>query len=143
MRKRKTWIEKLESDQPSKIVEQHGQSLAIPRPQDVDALVRKVRKGRLTTIGRLREGLAEQYGTDTACPLCTGIFVRIVAEAAEEYRAKGRKRITPWWRIVRDNGALHDKFPGAFKRQAALLRAEGHRVVAGRKTPKVAGFEGK
>ena len=52
-----------------------------------------------------------------------------------------------WRRVVRDSGNLlarlrrrtapEERCPGASDHQAALLRAEGHRVVAGRETPKV------
>lgn len=69
---------------------------------------------------------------DVTCPLTSGIFVRIVAEAAEEDRRNGKKRITPYWRVVKDDGSLKDKFPGGAKAQAKLLRAEGHAIQAGK-----------
>ena len=46
---------------------------------------------------------------DHSCPLITGIFVRIIAEAAEEDRRAGHKTITPYWRVVRDDGSMHEK----------------------------------
>ena len=57
--------------------------MLIPRPLDVDAFIRKVRRGRVVTMGELRKRLARDAGADTACPLCTGIFVRIAAGALE------------------------------------------------------------
>lgn len=135
----KTWREKLERDHPS-----HGKvvpippnwekscgtgTMLIPRPRDVDAVMRSVRKGRLITLGEVRRRLAEAAGVNAACPLTTGIFARIAAEAAEEDRRAGRTRITPYWRTVRDDGSLIDKFPGGVRAQAARLREEGHEVV--------------
>jgi alkylated DNA nucleotide flippase Atl1 len=101
--------------------------MAIPRGVDVDELIRKVPKGRVITQTAIRAELARRYGVDHACPLCTGIFVRIAAEAAEEDAAAGRKRVTPWWRVVRDNGALLEKCPGGPGEQRRRLEAEGHR----------------
>jgi hypothetical protein len=142
MKRKLTAREKLHRDQEIKLAEDpKGRSMVIPRPIDVDAAVRKVRKGRLTTVAAIREKLAKEHGTDTACPFCTGIFVTIAARAAEEDRAEGRKRITPWWRVVRDNGALNEKFPSAFRLQARMLKAEGHRLDTSRKAPRVVGWE--
>lgn len=57
-------------------------------------------------------------------------MIKIAAEAAEEERrVLGKKRVTPYWRIIRGDGKLMEKFPGGRSRQARLLRAEGHRVV--------------
>ncbi len=133
-----TWRDKLERDHPShgKIVEippamqrTRGRgTILIPRPRDVDALMRGVRKGRLITVAQLRERLARAAGADTACPLTTGIFVRVVAEAAEEDARAGRARITPYWRTVKDGGKLNEKFPGGAAEQARRLRKEGFEI---------------
>ena len=142
MKKKLTAREKLHRPQkPRKVKDPQGRSMIIPRPVDVDAAVRRVRKGRLTTVAALRAKLARAYGTETACPFCTGIFLTIAARAAEEDRQEGRRRITPYWRVVRDNGALSDKFPGAHAFQARMLRAEGHRLDTSRKAPRVVDWE--
>jgi alkylated DNA nucleotide flippase Atl1 len=67
-------------------------------------------------------------------------FVRIASEAAEEEAASGKTRITPYWRVVRDDGSLNPKFPGGTERQPERLRAEGHSIVAGsgKRAPRVA-----
>lgn len=129
-----TWRDKLERPHPKhgSIVVARGRRTLIPRPLDVDALIRSVRKGRVLTIGQLREKLAATAGAETTCPLCTGIFLKVAAEAAEEARRAGRKRITPYWRVVRDNGALNPKFPGGTAAQAAKLREEGQQIVGNR-----------
>ena len=58
--------------------------LLIPKPLDVDALIRKVKKGRLVTQEQIREKLASDSKVNATCPITTGIFVRIATEAAEE-----------------------------------------------------------
>jgi hypothetical protein len=140
MKTRKSWREKMDNpdlpkivDIPPRMQKRFGVGkMVIPSPNEVDALIREVRKGKVTTVAKLRELLAAQHEADVACPLCTGIFVRISSEAAEEDAAAGKKKITPYWRVVADNGSLNPKFPGGVERQAKRLRAEGHRIVAGK-----------
>lgn len=119
-------------------------TMLIPRPLDVDAAMRAVARGKLLTMGKLRAKLAADAGATTTCPLTTGIFARLAAEAAEEDREAGKARLTPWWRTIKDDGKLNEKFPGGVKRQAELLKAEGHEIVKGRSASvlRVAGFDG-
>jgi hypothetical protein len=58
--------------------------------------------------------------------ITTGIFVRIAAEAACEDARAGKSRITPYWRVIRDDGRLFEKLPGGPAAQADHLAAEGH-----------------
>jgi len=146
MAKKKTWREKLEAPQERRVVDdaRRGGTLLIPKPTDVDALMRQVEKGKLITTAQIRERLAREYGGDSACPLCTGIFVRIAAEAAEEGNAAGADDITPYWQTLKADGSLNEKFPGGVAAQAARLEKEGHTIELGkgRKPPKVKDFEG-
>ncbi len=144
------WRAKLERDDfkivdiPERMQKVWGRgTMAIARPLDVDAMVRRVRKGKVCTVKQIMEGLAEQYGTDAVCPMTTGIFLRIVAEAAEEDRAAGKKRITPYWRALKTDGKLNEKYPGGVNAQAKQLEAEGAIIVPGRgkQAPKVADYE--
>jgi alkylated DNA nucleotide flippase Atl1 len=76
--------------------------------------------------------LAHWHNVDVTCPLVTGIFLRIVAEAAEEERIAGKPDITPYWRVLREEGGLNAKFPGGIDAQARRLMEEGHTVVNGK-----------
>jgi hypothetical protein len=118
--------------------------MAIAHPLHVDALIRAVQKGKLVTQTQLRERLARKYRVGHTCPLTTGIFVRIAAEAAEEDRRAGKSRVTPYWRVVRDDGSLNVKFPGGSQSQARRLRAEGFALIRpgrGSRPPRVKEFE--
>jgi hypothetical protein len=149
----KSWRAKLERDVERKVVEidprmqkRFGKgTMVIPRPLDVDALVRGVGKGRLVTIGQLRERLARDAGANVCCPFTSGIFLKLAAFAAEEDREAGRKRVTPYWRVVRDDGSLNDKFPDGVEGHARLLEEEGHVIVPGKgkKAPRVSDLEGR
>jgi hypothetical protein len=145
MKGRKTWREKLETEQEPRVVDDsrgRGRML-IPKPLDVDALMRKIEKGKLATVEQIRERLAKDFGADFSCPMTTGIFLRIAAETAEEDLSKGEKQITPYWRVVKADGSLNPKFPGGVEAQAARLREEGHSIEPGKgkKPPRVKDFE--
>jgi len=105
--------------------------------------VRTVPKRKLVTVGQIRRHLAGPFKADSTCPLTTGIFLRIISEAAEEDRQAGKKAITPYWRVIKDDGSLNPKFPGGVDAHAEKLRQEGHEVAPGKgkKPPRVADFE--
>lgn len=143
-KRRKTAREKLEREQGlPKVVDTPKGKMLVPKPLDVDALIRGIQKGKLATIGQIRERLAEDFHVDFTCPLTTGMFARIAAEAAEEDLAQGKKRITPYWRVIKTDGRLNEKFPGGTEAQAARLREEGHTILPGKgkKPPRVKEFE--
>src|SRR5262245_59681021 len=117
-------------------------TMIVPRPTDVEAAMRLPRKGRLITLTQIRARLARAAGVDQCCPLTTGIFARLASEAANEDAAAGKKRITPYWRTIRETGALIDRFPGGVSAQAARLRREGFSIRAARgRKPRVVEFE--
>ena len=120
-----------------------GRRVLVPTPLLVDGLIRKVKKGKLVTIKQIRERLAKDFKADSTCPLTTGIFVRIVSEVAEEDLRAGKKQVTPYWRVIRDDGSLNEKFPGGTKAQAARLKKEGHVILPGKgkKPSRVKDFE--
>jgi hypothetical protein len=135
-RKKKNWREKLadSKDFPricdaSKSKRGGTVTFVIPAPIEVDALMQKVRRGKLTTIDTIRNVLARTHDTTTACPITTGIFAWIAAYAAEEDEQDGRKRITPYWRTPKKGGELNPKYPGGISNVRSRLAAEGHRVV--------------
>ncbi|MGC3970220.1 MAG: MGMT family protein [Pirellulales bacterium] len=104
-------------------------TMVIPAPREVDALMRRVRPGKLTTIDALREALAKRHGVTITCPLTTGIFAWIAAHAAAEAEAAGKRRITPYWRTLKAGNELNPKYPGGIPELRKHLAAEGHKVV--------------
>jgi len=101
-----------------------------------------VPKGKLVTQSQIRVKLARDSNAKVACPMTTGIFVRIAAEAAEEDRRNGKSRITPYWRVIRDDGSLNEKFPGGVELQTAYLKQEGHKLTYSKgRVPAVLDFQ--
>jgi hypothetical protein len=118
-------------------------TMVIPAPSEVDALMKKVPRGKLTTINELRGALARAHHVDIGCPITTGIFAWIAAHAAEEAAADGVKRITPYWRTLKTGGELNPKYPGGVVALKKKLAAEGHRVTQKGKRHLVTDFEKK
>jgi hypothetical protein len=105
-----------------------GATLAIAAPREIDALMRAVPPGRVTTISELRSAVAKKHRAASACPITTGIFSWIAAHAAEEAAANGEpeKSLTPYWRTLKTGGELNPKYPGGVAALKRRLRAEGH-----------------
>ncbi len=148
--KKKSWREKLadskEFPQVSQIDNKKSKrwgegTFVIPAPLEVDGLMKKVGRGKLTTIDAIRKALAKKHGTTIACPITTGIFAWIAAHAADEAEQEGRTRITPYWRTLKTGGELNPKCPGGIKNLRARLAAEGHRVIKKGSRYFVADFE--
>ena len=116
-------------------------TFVIPAPLEVDAAMKKVRRGNLTTIDALRKALAKKHGATIACPITTGIFAWIAAHAAAEAEADGAQRITPYWRTLKTGGEINPKYPGGLKALRTRLMAEGHKVVVRGKRWVVADYE--
>ncbi|MGA9778158.1 MAG: hypothetical protein ACLPRE_00890 [Limisphaerales bacterium] len=138
MRTRRSWREKLADDKGlPKVCKVTGKlskrwstgTFVIPAPREVDALMKRVPKGRLATINELRAALARKHKANFACPITTGIFSWIAAHAAAEAEAEGVRRITPYWRTLKAGGELNPKYPGGVEGIARRLRAEGHKII--------------
>lgn len=104
-------------------------TVVIPAPVEVDQLMRKVSRGKLTTINEIRQALAVKHNATIGCPMTTGIFAWVAANAAEEQRQLGKTDITPYWRTLKVNGLINEKYPGGMEAQTVLLEQEGHVVV--------------
>jgi hypothetical protein len=118
-------------------------TFVIPAPIEVDEIMRRVPKGKLTTIDAIRKELARKHGATIACPITTGIFAWIAAHAAAEAASQGKKRITPYWRTLKTGGELNPKYPGGVTQLKQLLEAEGHRVIQKGKRTLVDGHDQK
>ena len=151
-RSKKSWREKIENPPPDlpKIVDvpaswekqMGGRRVLVPTPLLVDQLIRTVKRGKLISVDQIRKRLAADFKADSTCPMTTGIFLRIISEAAEEDLRNGKKRVTPYWRVVKADGGLNPKYPGGVGAQAAHLKEEGHCISPGKgkKPPLVKDF---
>jgi alkylated DNA nucleotide flippase Atl1 len=150
MMKKKTWTEKLHYSKDLPKVEEITDKMSkrwgtgtvvIPAPVEVDEIMKKVPEGKVITINEIRCILAKKHGTTIGCPITTGIFAWISANAAEEQRQNGEKNITPYWRTLKKDGEINDRYPGGVKAQKRLLEREGHRVIQKGRRYLVADYE--
>jgi len=103
--------------------------VVIPAPIEVDGIMNKISAGKLVTINEIRVALAKKHKATIGCPMTTGIFAWIAANAAEEQKQHGEKEITPYWRTLKTGGFLNEKYPGGATTQKELLGQEGHTVI--------------
>ena len=103
-----------------------GSKMFFAPPLYYDKLMKKVPKGKLVTVGQMRDYLAKQNKADFTDPMTAGIFVNIVAWAIYQRDAD----ITPYWRILKSDGELNGKYPEAIELQKRLLEEEGHTIIS-------------
>ncbi|MDH5713765.1 MAG: MGMT family protein [Candidatus Bathyarchaeota archaeon] len=148
--KKKSWTEKLADSKDLPRVEEITEKMSkrwgtgtvvIPAPIEVDAMMRKVPRGKLVTINEIRAALARKHGATIGCPMTTGIFAWVAANAADEQREEGVKDVTPYWRTLKTGGVINEKYPGGVERQRKLLEKEGHEVIQKGKKHVVANYE--
>jgi hypothetical protein len=115
----KTWNDKLHcGKQPqTKRLEKDfagmkaGSLMYISTPLEVDQYAKEIPYGLLVSPKVMRDDLAKRNGADHTCPVSTGIFLRIVSEAAfEDYKEINCiTEITPFWRIVAPDSDMAKK----------------------------------
>jgi len=146
-KKTKTWAEKLadakaKMPKPKKFYcDKTKQQFVIAPVEEIEALIRTVRKGRLLAMNQITGLFRMKYRVDVCCPITAGIFSWIVAHAAHEQEEAGRKRVVPWWRVLKTGGVINPKYPGQGAVQRARLEAEGHKVVQKGRKLVVADYE--
>lgn len=131
----KTWHEKLESSHPAHVDTMDksmwgmpiGTRLFIAHPKMVKAYIEKIPRGKSKTVVEMREALAKKNKADATCPLTSGIFVRIVAEAALDEMREGAsvKEITPFWRIVDEKSPIAKRLSCGVEFIKRQRKAEG------------------
>jgi hypothetical protein len=136
--KRKSWREKLTDSKGLPRVELITErmstrwgtgTIVIPAPMEVDGIMKRVRKGKLITVNEIRNILAKKHGATIGCPITTGIFAMIAANAAYEAMEEGKTRATPYWRTLKSGGEINPKYPGGIEDQKKRLESEGHKVI--------------
>lgn len=119
MAKKKTWIEKLEEDKAPQVKRLDkdfadmpaGCMMLIASPKLIGDYVDSIGYGKRIPLKTLRNDLALEHGAEYTCPVTTGIFLRIVAEANYEKWQNGAslESVTPFWRVIDPGSPLAGK----------------------------------
>ena len=112
-------------EKPEAVKRNGGPLMYIAAPTQYNQIMACIPQGKIATMDHIRKHLAMQAGADGTCPLTAGIFVNICAHASEERTADK----IPWWRTLKTNGELNEKYPGGYDAQKLLLELEGHTVA--------------
>ena len=102
-----------------------GDRMYFAPPIDYDKIMKKTPWGKVITVGCIREYFAKVNGADFTEPITAGIFVSIAAWASHQ-RFEDK---TPYWRTLKANGELNEKYPGGVEAQKEMLEKEGHTII--------------
>jgi hypothetical protein len=155
--KKKTWQEKLADKQGlpklvrlergfpcynavHKMGAQEDDDIVLVNPSEVVEFMKKVSFGRLTTVIEICKAIAGRYQVKGCCSLTTGIFIMTAANSVEEAKKENEVLDIPYWRTLKSDGFLNEKFPGGVEAHKALLETEGFRVVGKGKKLRVENF---
>jgi hypothetical protein len=98
-------IEKAFADIPE------GGLMLIATPQIIEDYLKEIPVGKTVKLNTLRQDLALEHQAEYTCPVTTGIFLRIVAEANYEALNNGKplEQIAPFWRVIDEKMPLAKK----------------------------------
>lgn len=102
-----------------------GSQMFFAPPIEYDRIMKQVPPGKIITVGAIRDFFAKNNHADFTDPITAGIFVSIAAWASEQ-RDNDK---TPYWRTLKANGELNEKYPGGVFAQKEKLEAEGHTII--------------
>jgi len=102
-----------------------GNTGIVAAPLEYNEIMKKVPEGFLVTTDTMRAYLADKHKVDSVCPMTCGIFVNLCANAAVERNDE----TFPYWRTLKKDGELNEKYPDGLKGQKVLLETEGHKVI--------------
>ncbi len=155
---KKTWQEKLQ-DKPSfpkvlllekrfpcynavhKMGAEVGDEIVLVNPLEVVEIMKRVPKGRLITLVEVCRQIARNHDVKGCCSLTTGIFIMTAANAVEEASKEGKSLDIPYWRTLKADGFLNDKYPDGQEAHKRLLEGENFRVIARGKKYQVVDYE--
>ena len=152
--KKKSWQEKLEDKEGfpkilkleknfpcynavHKMGAEVGDEVVLVNANEIIEIMKKVPRGKLVTIVEICKKIARNHKVKACCSLTTGIFIMTAANAVEEGAEEGKNLDIPYWRTLKTDGYLNEKYPGGAEAQKILLEKEGYPVIRKGKRYKV------
>ena len=146
---RKSWVQKMQ-DKPGypkiiileerfpcynavhKMGAEAGDEIVLVNPSEVIPYMAAVPEGEVITLADICKSLADRHGVKGCCTLTAGIFTMTIANAVEEVKTQGDESplsTIPWWRTLKNDSFLNDKYPGGQEAQKRRLESEGHTII--------------
>ena len=158
---KKTWIQKLEGQKTfpkvlklekrfpcynavHKMGTHEGDLVVLVNASEIIPLMAKVPRRKLITVWEICRKIAKNHKVKGCCSLTTGIFIMTIANAVEEAIAQGDRSALakiPYWRTLKADGFLNEKYPGGQEGHKKRLEKEGHKIIARGKKYQVADLE--
>ncbi len=117
-----------------------GDDVVLVNPSEVVELMKEVPRGKIITIVEICKAIAKKHKVKGCCSLTTGIFIMTAANAAEESLEEGKDLKIPYWRTLKADGFLNEKYPGGQGSQKKLLEKEGFKIISRGKRHQVVDF---
>ena len=145
---KKTWLQKIE-DKPNfpkilklekgfpcynamhKMGVEAGEPVVLVNPSEILPFMANVPEGKLITLQDICKQIALKHKVRGCCSLTTGIFIMSIANAVEEAKTTGNDPglvSVPYWRTLKSEGFLNEKYPGGIEAQRQLLLKEGFQL---------------
>lgn len=112
----KTWQDKLNEPRTEKVKTIEfdfagipaGSRMLISTTVKIAEYINSIPVGTSVDPETMRKDLALDAGADHTCPVTTGIFLKIIAEAAlEKYdQTHATRGLTPFWRVISPDSTL-------------------------------------
>lgn len=118
-----------------------GDEVVLVNPGEIAEIMKSVPRGNLITIVEVCKIAAARHKVKACCSLTTGIFIMTAANAVEEASREGRNLDIPYWRTLKTDGFLNEKYPGGLEGHRILLEEEGYTITRRGKRYQVADFE--
>ncbi|HTY47339.1 MAG TPA: MGMT family protein [Methanomassiliicoccales archaeon] len=106
-----------------------GEDVVIVNHGEIVELMRQVPEGKVTTIIQICQEIARRHKVQGCCTLVGGISITTAGNAVEEAASEGKDLDIPYWRTLKVNGILNEKFPDGELAQKERLEEEGHVLV--------------
>ncbi len=106
-----------------------GDEVVLVNPSEVVEIMKGVPKGKLLTIIEICNKIAKKHKVKACCSLTTGIFIMTAANAVEEAAKQGMNLGIPYWRTLKADGFLNEKYPGGTEAHKEKLEDEGFTVI--------------
>jgi len=144
--KKKSWQEKLEDKEGfpkilklekkfpcynavHKMGAEVGDEVVLVNAGEIIEIMNKVPRGKLVTIVEICKKIAQNHKVNACCSLTTGIFIMTAANATEEAAKEGKTMDIPYWRTLKADGFLNEKYPGGTEAQKIMLEKEGYTII--------------